>query len=537
MTTSDITTYDPAALRARWYREGWYSDRTLVTAFAEGVERNASTTVVFAEADTLIETSVGEIHREARRIAACLQGMGVGPGDAVVVQLPNQFECAVAYEAVLLTGATLVPVVHIYGTAELLFILEQTAAKVLVMPERLRSTRYADRIARLSSVTTLQRIVVVGADCADATAWSKLDRHGEYRTPQVNSDDVCLLVYTSGTTSAPKGVQHSHNSVLAEQRTMPDLQDTGVGAVHLVSFPPGHIAGFAGMLRPILHGTAIVYLQDWDPRIAVELIARYRVTSTVGTPFHLTGILDLEDRAEKLASLTELMVGAATVPDELGRRAAAAGISTYRCYGATEHPTITVCGVDDPEDARIRTDGAPLPGVDVRILDSDGRDVPVGVDGEIVTRGPDQFVGYRDSTLNLSAFTPDGWMRTGDLGHLDLDGRLSVTDRIKDVIIRAGETISSGQIEDVLSAHPAVVECAVVAAPDPRYGEVAAAVVVLASDMELDLSEIRRHFAASGLAKQKTPEKLATVETLPRTAVGKIRKNELRTFFTEVGST
>ncbi|OXR43340.1 Short-chain-fatty-acid--CoA ligase [Nocardia cerradoensis] len=539
MTTGEITTYDPDALRAKWYRDGWYTDRTLLDAFEAGAESHAGSALVFAGADTVLETTVGDLHREAQRVAAALQGMGIGPGDAVVVQLPSRFECSVAYEAVLLTGATLVPVVHIYGTAELSFILTESGAKALIMPERVRSTRYTDRITDLSAVPTLERIVVVGpGECEGATTWAQLDRDGRYRAPQVRSDDVCLLVYTSGTTSAPKGVQHSHNSILAEQRTMPRLQNSSPGAVHLVSFPPGHIAGLGAVLRPILHGTDTVYLENWDPHAAVELIARYGVTSTVGTPFHLTGILNIADRGDKLATLTELMLGAATVPDELGRRAAAAGITTYRCYGSTEHPTIAVCGVDDPPDARINTDGVPLPGVQIRVLDPAGRDVAAGVDGEIVTRGPDQFVGYRDRALDRSAFTDDGWMRTGDLGHLDADGRLSITDRIKDVIIRAGETISSGQIEDMLRTHPAVAEGVVVAAPDARYGEVAAAIVVLASGTELDMDELRRHFAASGLAKQKTPEKLMIVDELPRTAVGKIRKADLRRkYFTEVDHT
>ncbi|WP_109526703.1 MULTISPECIES: AMP-binding protein [Nocardia] len=535
---SDTTVFDPETLRAKWYRSGWYSDRTVIDVCEVGGSVHADVPMVFAGDATAVETSVGEIHREATRIAAALQGMGVGPNDTVVVQLPNQFECAVAYEAVLLTGATLVPVVHIYGTAELSFILEQSEAKVLIMPDRVRSIRYTERIAELSAVSTLERIVVVGdAEYAGATAWAQLDTGGGYRRPQVRSDDVCLLVYTSGTTSAPKGVQHTHNSMLAEQRTMPHLQNTTEASVHLVSFPPGHIAGVASILRPIVHGTASVYMQNWDPHDAVDLIARYGVTSTVGTPFHLAGILDLADRGDKLTTLTELMVGAATVPDELGRRAAAAGITTYRCYGATEHPTISVCGVDDSQDARLHTDGAPLPGVEIRVIDADGRDVPVGAVGEIITRGPDQFVGYRDSALDRAAFTDDGWMRTGDLGHLDSDGRVSITDRIKDVIIRAGETISSGQIEDVLRTHPAVADSAVVAAPDERYGEVAAAVVVLAPDAVLDLDEIRQHFAASGLAKQKTPEKLVIVDELPRTAVGKIRKADLRKeYFAERGN-
>ncbi|BCP05344.1 class I adenylate-forming enzyme family protein [Mycobacterium paraintracellulare] len=183
----------------------------------------------------------------------------------------------------------------------------------------------------------------------------------------------------------------------------------------------------------------------------------------------------------------------------------------------------------EPEWARLTTDGKPQPGSAVRILGTDGADCPPGVDGEVVVRGPDQFIGYQDPSLNAKAFTDDGWFRTGDLGQLDAQGRLTITDRIKDVVIRGGETISSGQVEEVLNAHPALADGVAVAAPDSRYGEVVAAIVILKPGCVLDLDDLRAHFAASGLAKQKTPERLAIVDELPRTSLGKVRKVQLRT--------
>ncbi|PPJ25748.1 cyclohexanecarboxylate-CoA ligase [Nocardia nova] len=531
MTISEITTYDPAALRALWYREGFYSDRTWPDVLAESCAAGAATTVAYAgSGGTQFVTTVGEIHTLARRVAAALQERGVRPGDTVAVQLPNRIEASIAYAAVLLAGAVLVPIVHIYGPNEVRFILEQSGAKVLVQPDRWRSVDYGDRVASYTGIPGLEQVVVVGDTVPlGAIGWDELiATTAVYTRPAVHSDDIALLIYTSGTTSAPKGVQHSHNSLLAEQWSAPQYLGSGDDAVQLVSFPPGHIAGVGSVLRPLLHGQDTVYMDTWDPALAVELVARHRVTATSGTPFHLMGMLDLGDVTGKLATLREFLIGAATVPEDLVRRAAAAGISTYRCYGSTEQPTITSGAASDPEAARLGTDGSPLPGVRVRIVDESGTDVPPGADGEVVTRGPDQFVGYRDETLNASAFTADGWMRTGDLGHLDADGRLTITDRIKDVVIRAGETISSGQLEDVLMAHPAVAEAAVVAAPDPRYGEVVAAVVVPVPGAEIDLDGIRAHFAKSGLAKQKTPERLVVVDTLPRTALGKIRKAELR---------
>jgi acyl-CoA synthetase (AMP-forming)/AMP-acid ligase II len=278
----------------------------------------------------------------------------------------------------------------------------------------------------------------------------------------------------------------------------------------------------------MLSGHESVFVDTWNPARAIDLIRRYRVTATAGAPFHLESLLDLGADGNELSSLREFLTGAAPVSEELGRRAQAAGINSYRCYGLTEHPTVSCGRYNDPDHARLGTDGAPMRGVEIRVVAADGNDAPTGVDGEVQVQGPDQFIGYRDPALNADAFTFDGWLRTGDLGHLDGAGRLTITDRIKDVIIRGGETISSSQVEDVLNRHPLVAEGAVIAAPHPRFGEVVAAVVVLRAGATLTIEELRAHFAAAGMAKQKTPEKLAVVAELPRTSLGKVRKAELR---------
>ncbi|WP_245006138.1 MULTISPECIES: AMP-binding protein [Rhodococcus] len=513
-----------------WYREGFHSHRSWVDVLPEKCAENALTRIVYVAADgAQSETTVGEIYSAAEDVASALRGYGIGSGDSVAVQLPNCFEASVAYVAVLLAGAVLVPIVHVYGPNEVQFILEQSEAKLFIQPNQWRSINYGDRVGDYRDIVTLERIVVVGDDGPDGClAWSDLSTHATYTAPAVHADDIALLIYTSGTTAAPKGVQHSHNSLLSEVRSASRYLRGRDDSVQLVSFPPGHIAGVSSVLRPLVHGWNAVYMQMWDPELAVELISSHRVTATGGTPFHLAGILDVDGVADKLTTLSDFLIGASTVPEDLVRRAQRVGIATFRCYGSTEHPTATSGGVDDPEDARLGTDGAPMDGVRVRVVDELGIDVPVGGDGEIILRGPDQFVGYRDSSLNAEAFTEDGWMRTGDLGHLDVDGRLTITDRMKDVVIRAGETMSSGQIEDVLVTHPAIREGAIVAAADERYGEVVAAVVVLSPGMKLELAGLREHFAASGLARVKTPERLVVVDELPRTALGKIRKAELR---------
>ncbi|MET0453971.1 MAG: AMP-binding protein [Mycobacterium sp.] len=518
-----------SVLRDRWYREGWFSGQTLLDAFAAGAQVHGRTPVTFVGGDFDASLTVAEIRRDALNLAAKLQRLGIGPGDVVAVQVTNRPECPAIYQAVLLCGAVLVPIVHIYGTAEVRFILTESAAKVIVMPERWRTTRYHERVQELSEIDTLGQIVLLDAGSgAGYRTFSELPGCAEdYQPPAVCSDEVCLVLYTSGTTSAPKGVQHTHNTVLAEQRTMPALFAT-TDDTTLVTFPPGHIAGVGAVLRPLLSGARTVFLDSWDPKLASDIVQRFAVTNTAGAPFHLEGILACGDIAHKLATLDEFLVGAAPVSEDLLRRAAAAGITTFRSYGATEHPTVTGEHLGASRLALLSTDGRPMPGSAVRIVGPDGADCACGVDGEVLVQGPEQFVGYQDGALNAVAFTADGWFRTGDLGHLDIDGRLVITDRIKDVIIRGGETISSAQVEEVLYAHPAVCECAVVAAPHPRYGDVVAAVVVLHHGRALDLDEVRAHFALSGLARQKTPEHLVVVDALPRTPLGKVRKADLR---------
>ncbi len=517
-------------LREKWYSEGWYSARTCSAAFRDGWSRYGEVPLVFVAAGAHTTVTVGEIGALARTVAAGLRRLGVRRGDAVAVQLTNRLECAVAYQATLLCGAVLVPIVHIYGAAEVGFILAQSGASTLIMPHTFRSTRYVDRVCGYRDIPTLRNIVVLDAEPGDGfTRWEELVQGpGEWADPAADADDVCVMLYTSGTTSAPKGVRHSHNSILAEQRTRPGLLAGDPDSVELVSFPPGHVGGLSAVLGAMISGTRTVFVDTWDPCVAADLIQRFGVTTTVGTPFHLHGLLELSNAATKLRTLREFLTGAAPVTDEIGRRAAAAGINAYRCYGLTEHPTVSGTHRCDPSSVRLGTDGLPMPGSAVRVLGEDGTDQPHGVPGEVVTQGPDQFIGYHDPALDAAAFTSDGWFRTGDLGYLDDSGHLVITDRIKDVIIRAGETISSAQVEDVLLAHPAVAEGVAVAAPDPLYGEVVAAVVVLRTGVELDLPELQRHFARSGLARQKTPERLVVTDTLPRTALGKVLKTDLR---------
>jgi non-ribosomal peptide synthetase component E (peptide arylation enzyme) len=204
------------------------------------------------------------------------------------------------------------------------------------------------------------------------------------------------------------------------------------------------------------------------------------------------------------------------------------GWTAFRSYGCTEHPSITMGTLDDPLDKRAYTDGRPMLDVEMRLVDDDGTPVPDGEEGEVVSRGPDQFLGYMDPDMDADAFDAEGWFHTGDIGRVDPDGYLAITDRKKDIIIRGGENISAREVEEVLATHPKVQEAAVTPAADPKYGERVCAFVVPASGQDLTLDEVLAHFQEKGVAKQKTPERLEVVSELPRTLAGKVQKYLLR---------
>ncbi|MCU1600474.1 MAG: fadK 1 [Frankiales bacterium] len=475
---------------------------TLPEAVRAAALTHPETPVVFAGGDGAERrVSLVELVSDAERVAGFLQESGVRPGDVVAVALPGSYDGAVASAAVALTGAVLLPVVLIYGRRELEFIVRQSRARAVIA----RETVEVPPVPLLLTPSSLQRSVPAAPVA-------------------VAPDDRALIVYTSGTTAEPKGVQHSHRSLMAEVMS-PALHRPGdTGVRQLAMFPPGHVAGLLGLLKLLVHGAPTVVLEAWDPARAARLIDAHDLTSTAGAPVQLAGLLDARDRGEaSLATMRDFLTGAAAVPPALVRRAAAAGVTAYRSYGSSEHPTVSCGHPDDDLEHRARTDGRVQPGNEVRIVDEEGRDA---TEGELLTRGPELFLGYVDSALDEEAFS-DGWFHTGDIGMLDPDGFLTITDRKKDIIIRGGENLSSKEIEDILLEHPRISEAAVVGVPDERLGERACAIVVL-REGTLTLTEVHEHFRLAGVARQKTPESLRLRDTLPRTPAGKVQKFLLR---------
>jgi acyl-CoA synthetase (AMP-forming)/AMP-acid ligase II len=337
-----------------------------------------------------------------------------------------------------------------------------------------------------------------------------------------------VLAYTSGTTSDPKGVIHDHRTMLSELRHMKDWINPGKPT--LVGSPVTHATGMLGVLGPLAMGEDIHLIDRWDPAHALEVMLTAGIGGGVGASVFLASLLDHPDFTPDHAALMgRVGLGGAPVPFVLAERAASHGIAIIRAYGSTEHPSTTGCRFEDPADRRHRTDGRALPGVELRLVDDDGDDVPAGMPGEILSRGPDLCLGYTDPALTAAAFDDEGWYRSGDVGVLDEHGFLTITDRVKDIIIRGGENVSAAEVEAALQTLPGVAEVAVVAAPDERLGEHACAIIrMLPGAAPVTLGDVTAHLSGVGLARQKWPEELRLVDEFPRTASGKIRKVDLR---------
>jgi len=526
-------TYEGSAIiKRRWENEGFHSDVTLGAVMAEGFRSRADHRKIYRSAQRPEERLLGEIDHDGLRLAASLWQRGLRPGDRVVVQLPNWYENDLLIRAALRLGLVLVPVIHIYGAKEVSFIVNQTNAKVLAIPDVFAGVTAAQRLAALDGLVALEHVLIAGDDLPSGTESIRaLVREDAPDPPElvIDADDVCMIVYTSGTTSDPKGVLHTHNTLLAEKGGAAAVRSKQVAGDRpdLQLFPAGHIAGALGTMFLFSGAPVTVAFDAFDAEQAVRAIDELGSGSTSGATVFLSRMVDIVESGQaSLSSLEHFIVGAATVPPEIVERADAIGIKATRCYGSSEHPTVTLSMPSDSLWVRAYTDGPALPGNEIRIVDDDGNDVNDGDVGEIATRGPELFVGYLDASLN-TAFLPGGWFRTGDVGRLE-DGFLIVTDRKKDIIIRGGENISASEVEGVLDRHLAVLESAVVAKTESGLGERVCAFVVLREGETLTLNDVREHFALAGVARQKTPEFLFQIEELPRTASGKVQKELLR---------
>lgn len=471
------------------------------------------------------ETSLtlAEVSARVEAVASLLARGGVDRGSVVCWQLPTWWEAYVLNLAIWRLGAVSAPVVMILREAELAQIFAELQPSAVVTCGAFRSTTHTDLFEAALTAAGVQpasRIVVRG----QATGWSAFDEPEAAIAPPavpVAPDDPCLVMFTSGTTSAAKGVVHTSRSVIAEARQLVAERGFSWEDTTYTPTPLAHAAGlYLGLVVPVLTGGRALLDDAWDAARACEVIERERVNYCVGATLFLEELTAAAAAGADLRSLRNFACGGAAIPLEAMERAEAVGIPATRGYGMTELPTATLSNRSLPEADRFGTDGPVAEGVEMRIEAIDGM-----AEGEILVRGPERMAGYLRPGDSDAALDADGWFRTGDLGRIDR-GLLTVTGRIKEIINRGGEKFSAREIEDVLSRHAGVVSATVVAAPDQRFGEVPAAWIVGAAP-GLTPDSLAAYLREAGLARQKTPVHWRFVDTLPRTASGKVNRAQL----------
>jgi acyl-CoA synthetase (AMP-forming)/AMP-acid ligase II len=348
--------------------------------------------------------------------------------------------------------------------------------------------------------------------------------------PGVAADLVSELIFTSGTEATPKAIMHTEETANFAVRAT--FEDLGLSADHVVWMPSpvGHSTGFNYGIRTALYHGATLVLQDrWNAAEALQLVASQRCNYTLAATTFLEDLVSECERAETtLPSLTHFGCGGSPVPAALVARAEAVGICVLRLYGSTEVLCATWNRPDSPLDKRSTTDGYALEHTEIEVRDEDGKALVPPAEGELHIRGPNTSVGFAgDPERTAATYLEGGWVRSGDLAHLDSDGYLTIVGRKKEIIIRGGVNIAPREIEDLISEFAEVRQVAVVGTPDERLGERGCACVVLKPGAELDLQTMVERLRNAGLATYKLPERLLILENLPVTASGKVRKHEI----------
>ncbi|MEV4537881.1 long-chain fatty acid--CoA ligase [Asanoa sp. NPDC049518] len=456
------------------------------------------------------KVSYGELDAAADRAAAGLL-RHASPGDRVALMLPNRVEFLECYFGILKAGLVAVPMNPLLKAAEVAHIVDDSGARVVVAGD-------------LSAGEVPSGVSVLNPD-----------RPGYLGDPDplpyaatTNADDTAVIIYTSGTTGRPKGAELTHFQLYLNCSLSGERFDTGPDDVALAVLPFFHVYGLSSVVNgAVRKGGTIVAVPRFDVELVLDALHDHRVSILAGVPTMYHALLNADTGDRDLSALRLGSCGGASMPEAVLKGVEEKfGITVLEGYGLSETGSTATMnpGVDD---RRIRSIGRPIWGVDVRVAASDGAEVPTGEVGELLVRGHVVMKGYHGNPAATAETIRDGWLHTGDLGYRDADGFLYVVDRIKDLIIRGGFNVYPREVEEVLYGHPAVAEAAVVGRPDERLGEEVVAVVSVRPGAELDTAELIAYCRAR-LADYKTPREVRVLDTLPKSATGKLLKRELR---------
>ncbi len=474
--------------------------------------------------------SYSDLHRRARSLAAQFRSLGMKRGDVVAIQLPNIAEFVLTYLATGYAGAILQTLHMPYRGAEIELLLNHSGAKAIVCMGQGKDFNPAEAILAMKPrLPKLQHVIAVGPVPAGAIAFDA-DAQGAELADKPDAADDFVLLYTSGTVSAPKGVPMPYRKFLANARLSAEALEIAPDSILLSAAPFSHLYGLFTVNLALAAGATISLLPAFSPPALAEAIDRYRPTQLFTAPAHMTACLQANLlNSDRLSSLRFLQISGSACPPELAKavQALMPNGKVTQLWGMSELQAGAYHRPGDSLEARMNAAGRASPGTELRVMHDDAA-APTGAEGELQVRGCSVFEGYLNNPqASAASFTADGWFRTGDLARMDGDGNIRITGRLKEVINRGGVKFNPADIEALVDRHPAVLQCAIAPIPDPVMGERACCFAVLKPGASLTLDDIRTFLAQHEIGKTKWPERLEIVAEMPLTPTRKIKKGDL----------
>lgn len=526
-------------LLEKYTSAGLWGKKTIGDYLEENIaSHKEKTAVVDSRGKRLTYGQLGEI---ATNLALGFLSYGIRKGDIVSVQLPNCAEFVCIYFALEKIGAIFNPLNATYRHSEVQKIAGYCESKIVVIQDVFRRFNYVDMIREIRpSLPELQHVFVLGENVpekmvsfADFSAmdWSKAVSTERIAQNQPGANDILTIIFTSGTEAQPKGVMLTHNNLIAAEKSYIEAMAINGDDVCFMPSPFTHATGFAhGINMPMMLGEKSVCLDIWNPEAAIELIAREKCTYSMGaTPFLRTLLDSPSLNTHDISSLTLFMCGGAPVPKDMMLEGEKIGIKVLPLYGLTESFP-HACGrrSDSIKDV-YGTDGKPCANIEVSIRDENRSELSVGEVGEECSRGPNVCVGYfKRPDLNAKCFDAEGWFYSGDLAKIDDKGNLVIEGRLKDIIIRGGQNISTKEIEDLLLGHPKIYNVVIVSMPDRKMGEKACAFIIPRDGQSVSLEDVTSFLKEKKLAMFKLPERVEIIDEFPMTPSGKVQRYVLR---------
>lgn len=521
--------------KRKYYEEGYWTDETLNDVWTRQAAANA--TREYVSDDMGVRLTYGEIDDKAARLASWLREQGIENGDVVTIQMPPWSEFTILYVACLKVGAVIHPLPVTFNGEDLVYAMNLVGSKAFLCPTFHHKTNFEEQVHGIAhKVESLDADAIAVHDkTLEAGKSITLNQIFERYEPYTGeagskSDEVVLILSTSGTTGRPKAVLITHNAL----RFSETIFTKGLGLtqddVMFMPAPLNHATGFNhGLISPLLLGGRVVLQHEFKPDAAIDQCNAEGVTWSMGaTPFIYDMLNCCDDTGRTFETMHTYICGGAPVPGTMVQRAHEHDVTLCECYGSTEScPHLAV----PPQHAlewNGRFSGVPFEGIEVKVVDENGVEVPRGEQGEELSRGPHMFAGYlHNPEATAKELTNDGWFISGDLCFMDEEGRVKINGRKKEILIRGGINISAHEVDDNLDGCPGVGAHATIGLPDDRLGERICTFIVIDGAEEPTLDSIADYLDSKGVAKRLRPEHIEFIDEIPMTESGKVKRHQL----------